>query len=94
MDDSQKLWGGRFTESPDETFAAFNNSLGFDQRLLAADVKASIAHANGLMNAGVLSSEENAAIVDGLQKVLANAARRACRRRKMFIHLSNQISSR
>jgi len=74
MTKSEQLWGGRFTESPDETFAAFNNSLGFDQRLLAADVKASIAHANGLMNAGVLSSEENAAIVDGLQKVLANAA--------------------
>jgi len=73
MTKSEQLWGGRFTESPDETFAAFNNSLGFDQRLLAADVKASIAHANGLAKAGVLSSDENSQIAEGLRKVLADA---------------------
>jgi argininosuccinate lyase len=73
MTKSEQLWGGRFTEKPDETFAAFNNSLGFDQRLLAADIRASIAHANGLLKAGVLSGDENQAIVDGLQKVLANS---------------------
>lgn len=73
MTKSEQLWGGRFTESPDETFAAFNNSLGFDQRLLAADIRASIAHANGLAKVGVLSAEENEQIVDGLRKVLADS---------------------
>ncbi len=73
MTKSEQLWGGRFTESPDETFSAFNNSLGFDQRLLAADIRASIAHANGLTKAGVLSGDENEKIVKGLEKILADS---------------------
>jgi len=73
MTKSEQLWGGRFTEGPDETFAAFNTSLAFDQRLLAADIRASIAHANGLAKSGVLNTDENTKIVDGLRKVLAEA---------------------
>ncbi|MBC7900697.1 MAG: argininosuccinate lyase [Saprospiraceae bacterium] len=73
MTDSKNLWGGRFTGKPDETFAAFNNSFGFDKRLFGADVRASIAHANGLENAGVLTDKETAAITAGLRKLLENA---------------------
>ena len=51
---STNLWGGRFTEQADQTFREFNNSFRFDHRLLPADVRASIAHANGLTGAGVL----------------------------------------
>lgn len=72
-DDKKQLWGGRFTAPPDETFAEFNDSFRFDQRLFAADVTASIAHANGLQRAEILSSEEGNSIVDGL-KVLLNEA--------------------
>lgn len=70
MNDSSKLWGGRFTAKPDETFAAFNNSFRFDRRLFPADVRASIAHANGLEAAAVLSSDERSAIVRELQAML------------------------
>jgi argininosuccinate lyase len=52
MTEKQNLWGGRFTEAPDKTFAEFNDSFRFDRRLFAADVRASIAHANGLTAAG------------------------------------------
>src|SRR5438445_3458183 len=69
-----QLWGGRFTEKPDETFAEFNNSFRFDRRLFVADVSASIAHANGLAKIGVLTSDEAAAVVGGLTKLLEEAA--------------------
>jgi argininosuccinate lyase len=62
-----QLWGGRFTEKPDETFAAFNNSFSFDKRLFAADVRGCVGHANGLLKAGVLTDDENTAIVKGLK---------------------------
>jgi argininosuccinate lyase len=68
--ETSSLWGGRFTEKPNETFARFNNSFSFDKRLFDADVRASIAHANGLRNAGVLSDEEASAITVGLQRLL------------------------
>src|SRR5687768_12368184 len=67
------LWGGRFTETPDETFRGFNDSFAFDRRLFSADVRASIAHGNGLARAGVLTSEENAQIAEGLTSLLASS---------------------
>lgn len=73
MTKSGQLWGGRFTEKPDETFAEFNDSFRFDRRLFAADVRASIAHANGLARAGVLTADEAAAITGGLVEMLAAA---------------------
>ncbi len=74
MTKSGQLWGGRFTEKPDETFAEFNDSFRFDRRLFAADVRASIAHANGIAEAGVLSPGEATAITEGLAKMLADAS--------------------
>ena len=64
------LWGGRFTERPDETFAEFNRSFGFDVRLLEADVRASIAHAHGLHGAGVLTNEEAEHVTGSLRTLL------------------------
>ena len=67
---TQNLWGGRFTAKPDETFSEFNRSFGFDIRLLEADVRASIAHANGLFGAGVLTEEETASVTGALRTLL------------------------
>ena len=73
MTDTKNLWGGRFTEAPDKTFAEFNNSFRFDRRLFAADGLASIAHANGLEKAGVLTKDEAADIRTALQTLLEKA---------------------
>lgn len=70
MNETRNLWGGRFFSKPDETFAEFNNSFRFDRRLFAADVRASIAHANGLVNTGVLTAEEVRQIVGALNSLL------------------------
>ena len=74
MTKSGQLWGGRFTESPNETFAEFNDSFRFDQRLFDADVRASIAHAHGIENAGVITTDERKAIVEGLTHLMEQEA--------------------
>jgi hypothetical protein len=74
MANSEKLWGGRFTEKPHETFAEFNDSFRFDRRLFAADVRGSMAHAKGLERAGLISADELDAIVGGLSQLQADAA--------------------
>lgn len=74
MTKSGQLWGGRFTETPDETFAEFNDSFRFDRRLLDADVLASIAHAHGIEKAGVITADERKAIVGGLTHMLEQEA--------------------
>ncbi len=73
MTKTKTLWGGRFTDKPDETFARFNNSFRFDKRLFAADIQASLAHAEGLSQAGVLNKREAAKIKSGLRTLSKQA---------------------
>ncbi len=73
MTENRKLWGGRFTDEPDAAFARFNQSLGFDRRLFAADTKASLAHCEALRRAGVLDAPEATRIAEGLRLILARA---------------------
>jgi argininosuccinate lyase len=73
MTENKNLWGGRFTEKPDAVFAEFNNSFKFDRRLFKADVRAGIAHAEGLFGAGVLTRLEAEKIKNGLQTLLKRA---------------------
>ncbi len=65
------LWGGRFKGKLDLAAWALNASLPFDQRLARQDVCGSIAWANALMKAGVLSEAEAGEIVAGLEKIAA-----------------------
>ena len=73
MSESKNLWGGRFTGKADEGFTEFNRSFGFDRRLFEADVRASLAHCEGLRGAGVLSEEEAKSVRAGLEKILNRA---------------------
>jgi argininosuccinate lyase len=75
MNDEKKLWGGRFTGRPDAGFAAYNRSFDFDRRLFAADVRGSIAHAEGLRAAGALTEAEAEQIRTGLETLLARSER-------------------
>src|SRR5713226_8227790 len=67
---NKNLWGGRFTGETDRGFADFNRSFGFDRRLFEVDVRASIAHCDGLAGAGVLTGEESTEIKSALQAIL------------------------
>jgi argininosuccinate lyase len=64
-----KLWGGRFSKSTAEELELFSESISFDKRLYAVDIKGSIAHADMLKTIGILSSEENEKIKTGLRKI-------------------------
>ena len=63
------LWGGRFAAAPDELLRRFGDSLPFDLRLVAADVRGSIAYAGALHEAGVIDASECDALVAGLEAV-------------------------
>src|SRR5713226_2896743 len=67
---NRNLWGGRFTGETDHGFAEFNRSFGFDRRLFAVDLRASIAHCDGLAGAGVLTGAESNEIKSALQAIL------------------------
>src|SRR6267143_5028135 len=70
MAEGKTLWGGRFSSEADPSFVKFNSSFSFDRRLFEVDVRASVAHCNGLVSAGVLSQEEAGKIKDGLRTIL------------------------
>jgi len=72
---AENLWGGRFTGKPDETFVKFNRSFDFDIRLFEADLAASLAHAEAIRDAGVLSKSEFEKIKRGLDKLRERALR-------------------
>jgi argininosuccinate lyase len=69
------LWSGRFDTAPDPAAFDFGISFGFDRALFEDDVTGSIAWAEALGAAGVLSAEDTHAIVSGLQAILAEGAR-------------------
>jgi argininosuccinate lyase len=64
-----KLWGGRFSGETDALMKRFNDSISFDIRLWEADIQGSIAYANALAKAGVITKKEAAALVKGLRAV-------------------------
>ena len=66
---SQKLWGGRFTGQADRGFVEFNQSFSFDRRLFEADIRASIAHCEGLFSAGILTADEAEQIKSALNQI-------------------------
>lgn len=69
-DDRQALWGGRFGASVHPTIDAFTNSLPFDRRLVRHDLVGSLAHARGLLEAGVLEAGDARAVLEGLSGIL------------------------
>jgi argininosuccinate lyase len=63
------LWSGRFSTKLDEKAWAINRSLPFDQRLALQDVHGSIAWANALQKAHLLTQEEHSQILNGLNLI-------------------------
>jgi argininosuccinate lyase len=65
------LWGGRFSTNLDPSAWKLNASIGFDRRLAIQDVRGSIAWANAITQAGLLSAGECAEIISGLERIAA-----------------------
>ena len=65
------LWGGRFTQGPDQRFKDYNDSLKFDYRMALEDIEGSIAWADAIFKAGVLTEQENTDLKKALNELLA-----------------------
>jgi len=67
-----KLWGGRFQKKTSQLVDDFHSSISFDCRLYRYDIEGSMAHAEMLGRAGIISPGEAGAIVEGLKEVLSD----------------------
>ena len=71
---SAALWGGRFASGPDAVMAALSKSTQFDWVLAPYDLAGSRAHARVLHGAGLLTDDELATMLDGLETLRADVA--------------------
>ena len=69
MTDDAHLWSGRFDASPDAEVFDWQASFRFDRRLIHDDIEGSLAWAEALADAGVLSADDAAAIRDALTAI-------------------------
>lgn len=67
---SKKMWDGRFQVELDAAADDYNSSLPFDCRLYRQDIRGSIAHARMLRKQDILSAEDTASILSGLEQIL------------------------
>ena len=72
---TQRTWGGRFEAKPDELMTRINASIGFDKRLWREDIAASRAHAAMLRKQGIISEADASAILEGLERIVAEYER-------------------
>ncbi len=66
---NRPLWGGRFGDDAGAASRDFTASIYFDRRLLGLDIRGSIAHANTLARAGIITLDEASQLVEGLREV-------------------------
>ncbi len=67
---STKLWGGRFQQPTEKLVEDFTESVSYDRRLYAQDIRGSIAHARMLGQMGIITEKDSQTIIDGLKKIL------------------------
>ncbi len=67
-----QMWGGRFSEDPDEVLWRFTVDHS-DRRLLLDDIVGSLAHVTMLGDTGLLDREEVDILIRGLEKIATEA---------------------
>lgn len=63
------MWKGRFSQPTSQLVQSYGESVSFDWRLYAHDIRGSIAHSRGLLKAGIITAEEQAEIERGLLEI-------------------------
>ncbi len=61
--------GGRFKGGTDPIMEKFNESMWFDKRMWAQDIRGSVAYAKAIGNVGIITDEEVQLLVKGLGDV-------------------------
>ena len=65
------LWGGRFTQGPEESVFALSRSVHFDWRLAPYDLRSSKAHLAVLKKSGLIAVSDADAIAAALNELSA-----------------------
>jgi argininosuccinate lyase len=65
------IWGGRFAGGPSQLMQDINASIRYDRALWAEDIAGSRAHAKMLADCQILTGDELAAILQGLDNIAA-----------------------
>ncbi|MDQ0430114.1 argininosuccinate lyase [Planomicrobium stackebrandtii] len=68
-----KLWGGRFQKSAEQWVDEFGASISYDQKLVMEDLEGSTAHVKMLAACQILSEEDGALILSGLETLKQKA---------------------
>jgi argininosuccinate lyase len=63
------LWGGRFSQGPEESVFALSRSVHFDWRLAPYDLRSSKAHLAVLKKSGLVSTQDADAILKALNEL-------------------------
>ncbi len=74
FDKKSQAWSALFSEPMSELVKRYTSSVSFDQRLWAADIRASLAHAEMLCAQGILSTADLADIQRGMEQISADIA--------------------
>ncbi len=67
--DTQRLWGGRFDEAPDELVQAYTASITTDLLLFRHDIDGSRAHVQMLARQHIIDNREATRILGGLDQI-------------------------
>jgi argininosuccinate lyase len=66
---TNKMWGGRFKDTPDAILEDINASIDFDQALAKQDIAGSLAHVRMLADQGIIAAADAGKIVAGLERI-------------------------
>ncbi|MFA7670489.1 MAG: argininosuccinate lyase [Burkholderiaceae bacterium] len=65
-----QAWSARFSEPVSELVKRYTASVNFDQRMARVDIQGSLAHAEMLAAAGIISADDRYAIEQGMAQIL------------------------
>src|SRR5690242_3853938 len=91
---SNKMWGGRFAESPDEIMEEINVSIDVDRHLYAQDIAASKAHAAMLAAQGIITASDAKNIARGLDTILSEISKGAFDFKRALEDIHMNVESR
>ena len=91
---NNKMWGGRFSERPDEIMEDINVSIDVDRHLYAQDIAASKAHAAMLAAQGIITASDAKNIGKGLDTILSEITKGAFEFKRALEDIHMNVESR
>ena len=68
-ENTNSMWGGRFSLAPSEIMEKINASIDFDKKLYNEDIDGSITHCKMLAKQGIITQDESKQILKGLEEI-------------------------